>query len=104
MNAGILLTMLAVAGFYTYWYFSRTNAMVAAWAQANGFKILEVKRWFWSIPPVGMLLTTSRSQTIVHVKVLDMSTHRIRNGYLRLGSFWWGALDFDAAEVRWQDE
>ncbi|MEO7066450.1 MAG: hypothetical protein ABI114_06050 [Rhodanobacter sp.] len=104
MNVGILLVFLVIGGSYSYWYLSRTKAMVAAWGQSSGYKILEVKRWFWSLPPIGMLLTTSRSQTILHVKVLDMSTHRIRNGYLRLGSYWWGAFDFEAAEVRWQDE
>lgn len=104
MNVGILLTILIGAGFYAYWYVSRTKAMAAAWAQSNGYKMLEVKRWFWSFPPLRMLLTTSRSQTILHVKVLDMSTQRIRNGYLRLGSYWWGAFDFDAAEIRWQDD
>ena len=51
-----------------------------------------------------MLLTTSREQSIVHIKVLDPATQRVREGYLRLGSYWWGTLDFNAAEIRWQGE
>jgi hypothetical protein len=101
--AGSVIVLFLIA-LYTHWYFARTKAMVASWAAANGYTILEAKRWYWSFPPIGMLLTTSREQTIMHVKVLDPSTKRIRNGYLRLGSYWWGVLDADAIQVRWQDE
>jgi len=45
-----------------------------------------------------------QEQSIVHIKVLDPATQRTREGYLRLGSYWWGALDFNAAEIRWQGE
>ena len=61
--------------------------MIAARAQSNGYKLLEVKRWFFPSVPWGMWLTTSRSQTLLKVKVLKMSTQHIRTGYLRLGSY-----------------
>ncbi len=64
MNVGIVLIVLIAAGVSAYWHFSRINAMVAAWAQSNGYKVLEAKRWFLSLPPWGMLLTASKSQTL----------------------------------------
>lgn len=44
-------------------------------------------------------LTTSKSQLIVRMRVYDKSIHRIRNDWLRLGSFWWSLMNIDAAEV-----
>lgn len=104
MNFAIVFAVVVLVALYSWWHYQRINAMVAAWAQSNGYKLLEVHRWYLTFPPIGMLLTTSREQSIVHIKVLDPATQRIREGYLRLGSYWWGTLDFNAAEVRWQGE
>ena len=68
---------------------------------ATRMRILESRRlWF---PPLGRFLTISKSQAIVRIRVYDETTQRIRHGWLRLGSFWWGVLDADAVEVRWED-
>ncbi|GAB2543653.1 hypothetical protein [Rhodanobacter koreensis] len=101
MKALLIILLLAMP-FYIVWYHARMKSMLAAWAKANRFTILEARRGFF--PPLRMLLTTSREQALMHVKVYDESTHRIRSGWLRLGSYWWGLLDADAIEVRWENE
>lgn len=93
---------LALIPPYIYWYLARTKSMLTAWAASCGFTILEAKRNY--IPPWRMWLTTSKSQVVMHVKVYDDATHRIRSGWLRLGSYWWGVFDADAVEVQWDDE
>jgi hypothetical protein len=97
----LLIIVLLLIPFYICWYYARLKTMLATWAAANQYKILETRRGFF--PPLRMLLTTSKEQTLMHVKVYDESTHRIRNGWLRLGSYWWGLLDADAIEVNWDD-
>lgn len=104
MNFALPFALAVLVVLYTWWHYRRVNAMVAAWAQSNGYKLLELRRWSLTFPPLGMLLTSSREQSIVHVKVLDPSTQRIREWFLRVGSYWWGTLDFNAAEIRWQGE
>ncbi|HEY1589606.1 MAG TPA: hypothetical protein VGG00_07715 [Rhodanobacter sp.] len=98
----LLVILLLAMPFYIGWYYARMKSMLAAWATANRLTILETHRGFF--PPLRMLLTTSREQALLHVKVYDESTHRIRNGWVRLGSYWSGLLDADAIEVRWEDE
>ena len=101
MHPLIPILVLILVPLYLYWYFARTKAMVEGWAGANRMRILESRRlWF---PPLGMFLTTSKSQVIVRIRVYDETTQRIRSGWLRLGSYWWGVLDADAVEVRWED-
>ncbi len=101
MHPLIPLLFLLLVPVYLHWYFAGTKAMVAVWAAANRMRILESRRlWF---PPLGMFLTTSKSQVIVRIRVYDEMTQRIRSGWLRLGSYWWGVLDADAVEVRWED-
>lgn len=97
----LLIIVLLLIPFYIYWYYARLKSMLAVWAASNQFKILETRRGFF--PPLRMLLTTSKEQTLMHVKVYDESTRRIRSGWLRLGSYWWGLLDADAIEVNWDD-
>lgn len=95
------LLPFVLAAIYLCWNIVRTRAMVAAWAELNGCKMLEWRR-SW-VPPLNLWVTSSRSQVIVSIRVYDETTHRIRSGWLRLGSFWWGLLDADAIEVQWQD-
>jgi hypothetical protein len=96
------LLVLVLLPLYVYWDIRRVKAMVAAWAALNRCRMLESRRaWF---PPLGMFLTTSKYQVIVRIRVYDETTHRIRNGWLRLGSYWLGLLDANAIEVRWADD
>lgn len=94
--------LLVLIPLYLYWYSARIKSMLAAWAAANGFTVLEAKRRLF--PPLRMLLTTSKQQTIIRIKIYDLATHRIRNGWLRLGSYWWGLLNDDAIEIAWDED
>jgi len=79
----------------------RKNAMVAAWAAQNDYQILQAKTsWF---PPLGLAWSTSKYQEKVRMRVFDRTAHRIRDGWLILGSYWFGLLDAQAIEVRWDD-
>src|SRR5690242_10195227 len=66
MKFAIVLAVLVFVGLYTWWHYQRINAMVAVWARSNGYKLLEVHRWYLTFPPIGMLLTTSREQSRAH--------------------------------------
>jgi hypothetical protein len=54
--------------------------------------------------PLSMLFTTSRYQIVYHVSVYDESSHRIRAAWVRLGTRYWGVMNGDAIEVKWEDE
>lgn len=69
-----MIAVLLLVGLYTWWHYQCVNAMIVAWAQSNGYKLLETHRWYLTCPPIGMPLTTSRQQSIVRVKVLDPAT------------------------------
>lgn len=95
------ILLLALIPPYLYWYMARTKSMLASWAASCGYRILEARRSY--IPPWKLWLTTSRSQVVMHVKVYDNATHRIRSGRVRLGSYWWGVFDADAVDVQWDE-
>ncbi|MFC5525320.1 hypothetical protein ACFPPA_06150 [Rhodanobacter ginsengisoli] len=98
----ILIVMAAGIIAYTTWWFHRTRTMVDRWAEHNGLKVLDYSIMpFPPYPPIMVTLTTSRNQLIVRMRVYDDSIHRIRSGWLRLGSFWWGLTNIDAVEVFW---
>ncbi|GAB2585576.1 hypothetical protein ISP15_10730 [Dyella jejuensis] len=97
----LIVLMLLATGLSIYWQIRRVRTMLHAWADSNGYTLLEHGRFWAHTPSLGMLLTTSRNQTLVYVKVYDSSTHRIRSGWLRLGSYWLGVLDADAIEMQW---
>lgn len=102
----VMIWMVLIAGMiaYTTWWFHRTRTMVNRWAEHNRLKVLEYSVMpFPPYPPIMVTLTTSRNQLIVRMRVFDESTRRIRTGWLRLGTFWWGLLDVDAVEVFWAD-
>ena len=104
-NLGLLplcLIVLVLAGCYSYRHYLRARALLQSWADANSYRILHAKRRL--MMPLGMLFTTSRSQVVYHVAVYDGSLKRIRSGWVRLGTYWTGAMDGDAIEVRWEHE
>lgn len=103
--AFVAAAMLVFLAWYGRWWYARSRSLLGAWAQANGYKILEATRnSLWQRPPMEMRLTTSRQQSLFRIKVLDLSTQHIRNGWLRLGSYWRGMSDHSAVDVRWDDE
>jgi len=98
----IVLTAGIIA--YTTWWFYRTRSMVKRWAEHSRLKLLDYSVMpFPPYPPIMVTLTTSRNQLIVRMRVYDDSIHRIRHGWLRLGSFWWGLMNIDAVEVFWAE-
>lgn len=104
MNVMIWIVLIAGIIAYTTWWFHRTRTMVNRWAELNGMKLLEYSVMpFPPYPPIMVTLTTSRNQLIVRMRAYDNRIHRIRNGWLRLGGFWWGLLNIDAVEVFWAD-
>lgn len=104
MNVMIWIVLIAGIIAYTTWWFHRTRTMVNRWAEHNGLKVLDYSIMpFPPYPPIMVTLTTSRNQLIVRMRVYDDSMHRIRTGWLRLGTFWWGLLNVDAVEVFWAD-
>lgn len=98
----VVLVLLG-AGLGIYWQTRRVRTMLHAWADASGLKLLEYRRSWSLFPPIGMLFTASRAQALMHVKVYDLSTHRIRSGWVKLGSYWFGLWDADAVEVQWDE-
>lgn len=59
--------------------------------------------WLPPWPPLSLLLGTTRSQSLMRIRIDDETAHHIRNGWLRLCTRWWGMLDLDAVEVFWAD-
>src|SRR3954464_2278680 len=68
------------------------KAILAKWADANGFQLLNLKRAFW-VGPFNPL-TTGGSRTVFAIKVKDREGHE-RSGWVRCGTFWGGALFSD---------
>jgi hypothetical protein len=102
----VMTWIVLIAGItaFTTWWFHRARTMVKRWAELNGFKLLDYRIMpFPPYPPFMVTLTTSRNQLIVRMRVYDDGIHRIRQGWLRLGSFWWGLLNSDAVEVFWAE-
>ncbi len=98
----IWIVMIAGIIAYTTWWFHRTRTMVNRWAEHNGLKLLDYSIMpFPPYPPIMVTLTTSRNQLIVRMRVYDDSIRRIRTGWLRLGTFWWGLTNIDAVEAFW---
>lgn len=98
---GVIVAVIA----YTTWWFYRIGSMVRRWAAQSGMRLVS-----YSVlplppyPPAMMVFKTSRGQAIVRVRVYDVELRRMRRGWLRVGSYWWGLLSGDAVEIFWADE
>mgnify|MGYP001038197473 CR=1 FL=1 len=100
-----LLLLLAVAAIWLSWrHYANARALLQNWAEASGLRILHAKSSaFWLSLPLSMWFTTSRYQVVYHVSVYDEASHRIRSGWVRLGTRWWGVMESDAVDVKWDD-
>lgn len=99
------LLALAIIALCLYWHVTQVRESVTAWATRHRYKLLDYRRVFlppW--PPAAVVLGTRKSQVLVSVRIYDETTHRIRHGWLRLGSPWWGLLNTDAVDAYWADE
>ena len=81
------------------WHYSQSRSVLEQWAAENSYRILSAEHrhlvrgpFFW---------TTSKGQTVYRVKVED-SSGRIREGWVRCGSWVFGLLS-DKVQVRWDD-
>lgn len=85
-----LPTVLAVAialMLLAYRRFLRVNALVEQWATLNRYTLLRYERpWLPPWPPLSLLLGTTRSQSLMRIRIDDETAHHIRNGWLRLGT------------------
>lgn len=100
-----LLLVAVGAALVVYWHVRRVKQVLANWAALHHLKVLDYSRLFlppW--PPAVVLVSTSKSQVLLRVRVYDERSHRIRHGWVRLGSWWWGLLDADAVEAFWAGE
>lgn len=99
------LQILGVLGFVAFavltmtWHFSRSRTVLEQWADQSGYEILHSEYRNFARGPY--FWTTSRGQTVYHVRVRD-SAGNVRSGWVRCGS-WFLGLMTDQAEVRWDD-
>lgn len=101
-----LLSLLFLAGviYLTWRHYANARALLQDWADANRLRILHAKsNAGWLPMPLSLWFTTSKYQVVYRVSVYDEATHRIRAAWVRLGTRWWGVMDGDAVEVRWED-
>jgi hypothetical protein len=102
----VLVPAVAVAvALFGYRRLQRINALVEQWATLNRYTLLRYGvPWLPPWPPLSLLFGTTRSQSLRRIRIYDETAHHIRNGWLRLGTRWWGLLDLDAVEVFWADD
>lgn len=104
MGKLFLFVLLGAAAIYLgIRHYANAKALLKDWADANQLRILQAQRRGWRVP-LSMLFTTSRYQIVYHVSVYDESSHRIRAAWVRLGTRYWGVMNGDAIEVKWEDE
>jgi hypothetical protein len=81
------------------WTFSRSQSLIRAWADENGYRLIDYQyRWIARGP---FFWTTSKSQTVYRLTVED-ERGNVRSGWVRCGS-WIGGLWSRRVDVRWDD-
>ncbi|QRP64383.1 hypothetical protein I6J77_02660 [Rhodanobacter sp. FDAARGOS 1247] len=104
-HAGSQLLSVIALGLVCWLFYRRyvnARALLQSWADANGYKILHAKHRLFM--PLGLILASSRAQVIYHVALYDTARKRNRSAWVRLGTYWMGAMDGDAVDVQWEDE
>ena len=92
--AGIMLV-------YALWTARRARTIMRQWLADRGFDALHVRQ---SLGPPLRLWNGSKEQYTFRIRAYDKSTHRIREGWMRVGGYWIGVLNPDAVEMYWDDE
>jgi hypothetical protein len=90
---------LVLAGCGIFWHFSRSRSILEKWAEENGYLLLESD--YRNIFKGPFFLTSSRQQTVYHVKVRDEAGN-VRSGWVRCGG-WFMGLWSEKADVRWEE-
>jgi hypothetical protein len=95
---GLISALFAYAIGVTIWTRGRVENMLNRWASDEGYEVLESEScWFLRGP---FFWTTSRGQRVYRV-VVRTREGRVRQGWVRCGSFGWGILK-DKVEARWE--
>lgn len=102
----LLVLLLIVAAIWLSWrHYANAKALLQSWADANGLRILHAKSSaLWLSVPLSMWASTSGYQMVYRISAYDETTHRIRNGLVRLGTPIWGVMNPDAVEVFWDGD
>lgn len=77
----------------------RPVSVLGKWAAKNGFGLLKYRQLWFSVGAFDWT-ETSRLQTVFLVAVRDLQGSD-KSGWVRVGSWWWGALFGDKADVVW---
>ena len=96
----VLLLFLLLGIAMLIFHYQRSGSVLNKWAAANGYRILSSERRHLRRGP--FFFTTARDQEVYRLTVED-SAGRIRQGYVRCGSYFLGMFS-DKAEVRWDKE
>lgn len=100
MEAVIILVVFGVVLVGSLlWQSSRSQDILAQWAEENGYRLLEANYATFFKGP--FTLTSARGQTVYRVVVQDEAGFT-RTGWVRCGS-WWGGLMSGQAQVRWDE-
>ncbi len=92
-----LLAIVVITIVVLNWRGTRSNELIDQWARANNLQIVQKEaRNFFRGP---MFWTTSKSQTVYRITVVDQAG-RPRSGWVRCGGIWLG-LHSDKVDVRW---
>ncbi|OOG38462.1 hypothetical protein B0E52_14045 [Rhodanobacter sp. C06] len=101
----LFLLLIAAAIWLSWRHYANAKALLQDWAAANGLRILHAKsNALWLAMPLSMWFTTSKYQMVYRISAYDETTHRIRNGLVRLGTPIWGLMNPDAVEVFWDGD
>jgi hypothetical protein len=83
------------------WRSGRTDRMLAAWAEENGFAILKKGGRNPLNSPFKARVVAGEPTAIVFIEIRDRKG-RSRKGWVRLGGWYTGLLS-DQVEVRWEE-
>jgi len=104
-NEGSFLFLLPFLAFWLFiicWsvrhYYFTVPALLERWAEANGLVLLsKERRTFFKGP---FFWTSSKNQVVYRIEAADAKGRR-RNGWTRIGGYWWPFGD--RVEVRWDE-
>ena len=95
----VIVAIIFAFAFATYLIVGRSKKIVQAWADSNGYELLECQYRANRISP--FLLTCSSGQTVCKISVRTQDG-RVRNGWIKCGGFFLGIMN-DKVKVVWDD-
>ncbi len=91
-------TFMVVVGVVWYLHLTRGQKRLKAWADGNGYQILNAQYRFFSRGP---FLVSNRTQVVYRVRISD-ERGNIREGWVRFINSFYKAFD-GKYEARWED-